>query len=67
MTRKIRAKADTYSVITNALEYGIERGMNRCDKYSEEALTEGQRALLVREIDTSFMLYLEEHGITLEG
>jgi len=61
----IKVKVNPHQVIERALEFAINRGMNRCDKYSEVALTDGQRELLAREIQDSFWLMLEEDEVTL--
>lgn len=63
--RVIRAKVSTHDVVSVALNYAIERGMNRCDKYHEEPLTEAQRGLLLREVDSSFWLALDDAGVEL--
>lgn len=63
---RIRVKRDGRSILIEALGYAIERGMNRCDKYSEESLTDGQRSLLLSEIENSFWLSLDEAGAEVE-
>ena len=61
----MRVKKDPHEVVADALFAAIERGMNRCDKYHEEPLTEGQRSLLQREIEASFWLALADNGVEL--
>jgi hypothetical protein len=59
---RIRLKVDSRGIVQEALEFAIERGMNRCDKYSETPLSDCQRATLKHEIDQSFWLALEDRG-----
>lgn len=61
----MKVKVDAYSVVSKAVYDAVERGMNRCDKYHEEPLTEGQRSLLQREIEASFWLALADNGVEL--
>jgi hypothetical protein len=60
MTKRIKVKVDGHALIARALEYAIERGMNRHDKYSETQLSEESRGLLQKEIDNSFWLALSD-------
>lgn len=62
MKKKIRIKVNAFRIVSNALDAAIERGMNRCDKYNPEPLTEGQRRVLETEVVNSFWTALEDAG-----
>lgn len=63
----VRVKIQSpYQMVHTALEYAGERACNRCDKYNEEALTESQRNVLIREFADSFWLALEDAGIEVK-
>jgi hypothetical protein len=62
---KIKAKVNTYSVLSLALGSAIISGMNKRDKYSESPLTETDRDLLLTHIDSYFWLALDDAGVTL--
>lgn len=65
MSRKIHVKTDAYRVIDEALAAAIEGGMNRCDKWCEETLTDAQRSVLPSQITNRFWTALEEAGVEL--
>lgn len=56
-----------YASLCEIIEHAVERGMNRCDKYSEQqSLTDGQRGLLLKEIGQSFWIALEDAGMEVK-
>jgi hypothetical protein len=66
--KKLKAKiivTRPVDVIGKALEDAIERGMKRHDKYSDKALSESSRSLLLKEIEDSFWLFLDEQGLEI--
>ena len=52
MSRRVVVKIirDGPSVLGEALDFAIERGIRRCDKYTTSPLTPAQRVTLEREI-----------------
>jgi len=62
---RIKARVRAYDVVSEALVKAVQRGMNRCDKYSEKALTEGQRQLLEDQTVESFWLMMDDAGVEL--
>ena len=65
MPKQVRVTTNAYHIIGQTLGYAIDRGMNRCDKYSPSPLTDGQRSLLLDEISSSFWLAIEEDEVSL--
>jgi hypothetical protein len=63
---RVRVKPDPYMVVGGALGEAIQSGMNKCDKYGTEPLTETQRSLLLSYIDQYFWVNLEESGVVIE-
>jgi hypothetical protein len=65
--KALRVKvAAPHQILEETLERAVERGMNRCDKYTEEALTDAQRGLLLREVVESFWIALEDAGLEVK-
>lgn len=62
---KVKAVVRPYDVVGDALGYAITRACNRCDKYSDVALTANQRAQLEHELPSSFWLALEDVNVEL--
>jgi hypothetical protein len=54
--RKIKLKFNAYLTMSDIIENAVERGLNRHDKYSDDALSEHSRSLLHTEIEQSFWL-----------
>jgi len=68
MSRRVVVKVirDGTSILDEALDYAIARGMNRCDKHTTAPLTSTQRLLLEQEIGISFWLYLSDNGVKVQ-
>ena len=60
--RKVKVKTDSYSIIKDTLYSAAERACNRCDKYNNIALTEGQRNILIAEFENSFWIALSDNN-----
>ena len=60
---KVRMKVDTYRMVCDIIDYAIERGMDRHDKYSSTPLSEESRGLLRREVEASFWLGASDRNV----
>jgi hypothetical protein len=56
----VRVRTHGAGIVARALDFAVERGMNRHDKYSEAPLSEASRRLLSAEIVNSFALTLSD-------
>ena len=67
MSRRVVVKVirDGPSVLGEALDFAIERGMRRCDKYTTP-LTPAQRVTLEREIAGSFWFWLLDNDVEVK-
>lgn len=63
---KAEVKVNLYTILAAALEGAVISGMNKADKYSDVALTEVQRGLLLQHIPNYFWLNVEEAGLEFE-
>lgn len=62
--KKVKVVCNPFGMVEGIVSDAIERGMNRCDKYSAAPLTDGQRDLLRREILASFWIFVEDNGVS---
>ena len=67
MSRRVVVKVirDGTSVLDQALDFAVERGMRRCDKYTSP-LTPAQRVTLEREIAGSFWFWLLDNAVDVK-
>lgn len=65
MSHKIRVQADTFRIVSDALDTAVESAMNRTDKWCEEQLTDAQRHVLVTQAASYFWIALQEAGVEL--
>ncbi len=66
MARKIKVKVGVHDLICEMVEYAAERACNRHDKYSDKALSQSSRALLIMEFEQSFWQAVSDHSVEFE-
>ncbi len=66
MAKKIKVKVGVHDLICEILEFAAERACNRHDKYSDRALSQSSRALLIMEFEQSFWLAVSDHSVEFE-
>lgn len=60
MPRKVTPRLNTYSILSRAVETGIQWGLSRADKHADDPLTEAQRTRLTDHLDREIMNALSE-------
>ena len=63
---KVRVRVDIHGVMREIVEFAAERACNRHDKYSDKALSQSSRDLLVNEFEQSFWLAVSDHSVEFE-
>lgn len=59
-SRKRTLKIRTYTVVSEAVERGVECGLSRAYKHSDEVLSESQRTQIVNQVARATMEMLDD-------